>query len=156
MSVDVSAAEAGLDRLLYEVQQAMPDAAHNSAEEVQKNTRELLLALEHPFATKTPSPPGAPPAKISGDLAGSVLVTDDGDTSHVGPTTDYGRIQELGGFMKGHPMMHWQEPPGVWHHSAGHSLPERPYLKPGLEESLPEIERIYEDAVAKAIEEALG
>lgn len=155
MSVDVSAAEAGLDRLLYEVQQAMPEAAHDSAVEVQTTTRELLTALEHPFATKTPSPPGAPPAKISGALAGSVLVTDDGDTAHVGPTTDYGRIQELGGWMQGHPMMHWQED-GRWHHSAGHSLPDRPYLKPALEESLPEIERIYEDAVAKAIEEALG
>ena len=155
MSVDVSAAEAALDRLLYEVQQAMPEAAHNSADEVKTNTQELLLALDHPFATKTPSPPGAPPAAISGDLAASVIVTDDGDTAHVGPTTDYGRIQELGGFMKGHPMMRWVED-GVRYRSAGHDLPDRPYLKPGLERSLPDIERIYEDAVAKAIEEALG
>ena len=154
MGVDVAATEAALDALVARVQDAARGAAHDSAEEVQKTTQGLLTALEHPFSTKTPSPPGSPPAKISGDLAGSVLVTDEGDSSFVGPTTDYGRIQELGGYMQGHPMMHWQEPPGVWHHSAGHDLPERPYLKPALEESLPEIERIYEDAVARAIEES--
>lgn len=153
MGVDIAATEAALDELLAHVKDAVSHAAHDSADEVKKTTQELLTALEHPFATKTPSPPGAPPAMISGDLAGSVLVTDAGDTAFVGPTTDYGRIQELGGFMQGHPMMHWMEPPGVWHHSAGHDLPERPYLKPALLESLPEIERIWEDAVARAIEE---
>lgn len=153
MSVDVGAAEAALDELLARVQAAMPGAAHDSAEVVQGITQLELGALWHPPHTKTPSPPGAPPAAISGELAASVLVTDDGDSAFVGPTTEYGRIQELGGYMEGHPMMHWQEPPGVWHHSRGHSLPDRPYLKPALEASLPDIERIYEDAVARAIEE---
>lgn len=153
MAVDVAAAEAALDELVKLVQEAAFNATLDSAQEVKDQTQ-LLLSFEwHAPFTKTPSPPGSPPASISGELAASVLVTDDGESAFVGPTTDYGRIQELGGFMQGHPMMHWQEPPGVWHHSRGHSLPERPYLKPALEESLPKIEDIFTNAVAKAIEE---
>ena len=153
MGVDVGAAEAALDDLLRLCQEAAYNAALDSADDVRERTQALLLSREHPPFTKTPSPPGTPPAAISGALAASVIVTDDGESAFVGPTTDYGRIQELGGEMHGHPMMHWQEPPGVWHHSRGHSLPDRPYLKPALESALPRIEEIFVDAIARAIEE---
>jgi phage gpG-like protein len=155
VGADISAAEAALDDLLRLCQEAAYNASVKSAQEVRDQTQLLLAHKWHAPFTKTPSAPGTPPASISGQLAASVLVTDDGESAFVGPTTDYGRIQELGGEMKGSPMR-WQEPPGHWHYSYGHSLPSRPYLKPGLDESLPEIEDIFIEHVAAAIEEALG
>ena len=98
----------------------------------------VLLARSHAFSTQTPSQPETPPAAISGALAGSMLndaaieIAPETWRSRSGPTTRYGRIQELGGWMPGHPMMHWQQPPGIWHHSTGHALPPRPYLQPAL------------------------
>lgn len=153
MSADVAATQAALDDLLALVKDAIPAAAHDSAEEVQTRTQLELGALWHAPHTKTPSPPGAPPAAISGELAASVIVTDAGDSAFVGPTTVYGRIQELGGGMTGHPMMHWQEPPGVWHHSAHHDLPDRPYLKPAADSAIADgsIEQIFIDHVAAAL-----
>ena len=156
VTVDDAAAQAALDRLISLVDEAAFSASKDSATEIQGRTRGLLLARRHPFSTQTPSPPGTPPAAISGELAASVIVSDDGETAEVGPTTDYGRIQELGGYMKGHPFMYWQEPPGVWHKSAGHRLPGRPSLKPAAESAIDDgsIERIFVDHVARALAEA--
>jgi phage gpG-like protein len=154
-TVDDSAAKAALDRLVVLVQEAAFNAAMKSAKEIQDRVQTVLLSRSHPAHTKTPSFPGTPPAAISGTLAASILVTDDGESAFVGPTTDYGRIQELGGYMKGHPEMHWQEGPGVWHHSKGHSLPDRPYLGPVADFMVisGDITRIFEDEVAQAIME---
>lgn len=150
--VDDSAWQAAMDRLKQLVEEATFSATLEAAGEVQTRTRALLLAQHHGFSTQTPSAPGSPPAAISGDLAGSILVTDDGDSAFVGPTTDYGREQELGGPMKGHPMR-WMQPPGVWHSSYEHPLPPRPYLKPATESAIADgsIERIYYDAWLRAI-----
>ena len=114
------------------------EAAANAMADVFKPAvQSVLLARRHAFATKTPSAPGEPPAAISGALAGSMMneaavpVGDDAFLAKSGPTTKYSRIQELGGFMKGHPLMHWHED-GVAHWSEGHDLPRRPYMKPTL------------------------
>jgi phage gpG-like protein len=154
-TVDDSAAKAALDELLVLVHGQLADAATEVATEIQDRTQTVLLSRSHPAHTKTPSFPGTPPAAISGALAASVVVTPDGLSAYVGPTTSYGRIQELGGGMTGHPMMHWQEPPGVWHHSAHHDLPDRPYLGPVADFMVlsGDVTRIYEDAVARAIED---
>jgi phage gpG-like protein len=156
VEVDDAAWSAALDRMIALCDEAAFNASMAAAHEIQGRTRALLTAQDHPAHTKTPSAPGSPPAAISGDLAGSVLVSDDGDSALVGPTTVYGRIQELGGEMFGHPMMHWQEPPGVWHHSAHHSLPDRPYLKPATESAVDDgtVHQIYYDHWLRAIEEA--
>ena len=157
IEIDVSAAEAALDRIIGFVKGETHVAVMDAADEVQHTTQELLLTRSHAPHTKTPSPPGTPPAAISGDLAASIRVTELGESDAlVGPTMDYGRIQERGGYMQGHPLMHWQEPPGVWHSSLGHDLPDRPYLKPAVDLALPDIEQIFYDAWLKAIQEALG
>lgn len=99
-----------------------------------------LGAVGHFLHTKTPSPPGSPPAWISRNLRNSMFITPaapigaDAWLARSGPTTRYSRIQELGGEMRAHSDrgMRWQEPPGVWHQSMEHSLPARPYMKPGL------------------------
>lgn len=66
-----------------------------------------LRRFTHPAGTPTPSPKGAPPARISGTLARSIRQEPMGGgrrigphtwQSEVGPTVVYGRIQELGGW----------------------------------------------------------
>lgn len=74
----------------------------------------------HPAGTPTPSPPGEPPARITGALRGSLKPTGPtptpmGFTARMGPTVAYGRIQELG---------------GVTGRNHATTLPPRPYMKP--------------------------
>jgi phage gpG-like protein len=82
-----------------------------------------LSLSSHPRGTKTPAPPGAPPALISGTLRRSVRRTRSyasglGEwTAHVAPTVVYARIQELGGRA------------GRDHRSY---LPPRPYVRPAI------------------------
>ena len=119
-------------------------AANAMADEFKPAVQSVLLSRRHPFATKTPSAPGEPPAAISGALAGSIMnepavpIGADAFLAKSGPTTRYSRIQELGGPMEGHPMMQWHED-GVRYRSRAHSLPPRPYMKPTLEAVAPEL-----------------
>jgi hypothetical protein len=134
------------------------EAANAMADVFRPAVQSVLLARRHGFATKTPSAPGEPPAAISGRLAASVVnegalpVGPAAFMAKSGPTTVYSRIQELGGWMQGHPEMHWMEPPGHWHYSRGHSLPPRPYMKPTLE--MLEGDGTLEDAAAAAFDAA--
>lgn len=89
-------------------------------------TSETLLTLRtfsHPQGEPTNSPPGSPPAWVSGALAGSVRPLPPMGSGPVwsvivGGTTVYARIQELGG--------------DAGRDLASH-LPPRPYLKPTAE-----------------------
>lgn len=134
-------------------------AANAMADEFRPEVQRVLLAQRHPFATKTPSAPETPPAAISGALAGSMMnepAVPIGDAEYLaksGPTTRYSRIQELGGWMEGHPLMHWRED-GVQHWSAGHSLPPRPYMKPVLESMVADGSLI--EAAVAAFEAVVG
>lgn len=107
-------------------------AGQGGAQAIQRVSREKLGRWHAPY-TKTPSGPGEPPASITGQLAASFIVVEDGDDWLVGPTTDYGREQELGGPMHGHAYMNffWE---GEWHHRELVELPARPTLLPATEE----------------------
>jgi len=136
------------------------EAAANAMADVFKPAvQEKLTARRHPFATKTPSAPGEPPAAISGALAGSMLNTPAIEVgvatweAKSGPTIRYARIQELGGVMTGHPLMHWRED-GVPHWSHQHALPPRPYMLPTAEELCDS--GVLGDAAAAAFEAVLG
>jgi phage gpG-like protein len=113
---------------LKALQARAPAAARTSAvamgllmsDEVKLNE---LRRYTHEAGTPTPSPPGEPPAMISGDLRGSVLPeppVSRGLVSSVtvGGTVICARIQELGGWA-----------------GRGHAsyLPARPYIKPAAE-----------------------
>jgi phage gpG-like protein len=97
------------------------DAAH-LAETAMKRK---LTTYSHPKGTPTTSPPGQPPALVTGQLRRSIRV--EGPTrvgpstyqARIGPTAVYGRIQELGGMA-----------------GRGHAsyLPPRPYVSPVLAE----------------------
>lgn len=117
-------------------------AASNMADDFAAEVKRRLTALSHPRSTRTPSPPGEPPAKISGKLAGSVRplgaslsrAAPSGDSAarSVAASTPYAASQERGSFpMRAHTSkgMRWQEPPGVWHRSMQHDLPQRSYME---------------------------
>jgi hypothetical protein len=145
-----------MDALVELCAEAGFQASMEGADEIRDVTQALLTSRTHAFQTKTPSADGTPPASISGALAGSVVVTgDEGELSaEVGPTTDYGREQELGGPMSGN--MYWKED-GVKHFSKHHSLAPRPYLKPATETVVDSgrLREIYVEHWTEAIE-ALG
>lgn len=135
----------------------------DAAQIVRSRTRNLLLAVSHAPYTRTPSPPGAPPAAISGTLAASVQASHDGDDAIVGPTATassyrgpYGRFLELGGeHVASSPAgMHWFED-GQWHRAFAIGKAPRPYLKPATDAAIADgsISRVYYDHWLRAQEE---
>lgn len=79
-----------------------------------------LSRYSHAPGTPTPSPAGAPPARVSGNLRGSLsptgpVPTAGGFLGRLGPTAPYSRIHEYGGVT------------GRDHATV---LPARPYMRP--------------------------
>lgn len=132
-------------------------AGHAAAEEVENEAIGLLMEFEHAPGTYTASPSGSPPGTISGGLAGSFVITDTSEGAMVGPTADQAREQELGGPMKGHPLMKWENVGGKWQRRLV-VLPPRPYLKPATENVVGsgEVTRIYYDALNRVILSVTG
>lgn len=100
-------------------------------------TKLTLSEFSHSADTPTPSPPGSPPAVVSGDLRRSVKPmppVGDGPiwSIIVGGTTVYARIQELGGTItaKNFPQL---GNPEVGFFGVSVTLPKRPYIKPTAE-----------------------
>lgn len=158
VTVDTAEWEAALDRMLEACRSAAKDASMAGAEAIQRETRGLLSLFPHPPGTHTYSAAGLPPGYITGELMESVIVTEDGDYAEVGPTTAYGREQELGGPMHGHPWMHWRDARGRSHFRRFVDLPHRPYLEPATGQVVDdgELTEIYYEHWAAAIEKALG
>lgn len=98
-------------------------AAKAMGDEGRKAVQAKLGHRSHAHGTPTPSPPGTPPARISGRLQGSIMAEIPRSigagvwVSHVGPHgVVYAAIQQRGG-RAGH------------HHAS--TLPPRPYLGTG-------------------------
>lgn len=111
---------AALDRMMLRVRTATRAGAKEATRTVQRRAFVELSRYSHPPGTPTPSPPGQPPARISGYLRGSLsptgpYPTGGGFGAKLGPTAVYSRIQELGG-QAGR------------NHSV--TLPPRPYMRP--------------------------
>jgi phage gpG-like protein len=89
--------------MVADAREETPKRINEVLRSVARQQRTLLTLGSHPPGTRTGSPPGSPPWRITGHLADSVTVrraTSTGlDTwaGYVGPTAIYGRIQELGG-----------------------------------------------------------
>jgi hypothetical protein len=123
VSVNVQGADqlsAALDRMAMRVRSATRAGAKEGIRLVQRRAFVQLSRYSHPPNTPTPSPPGEPPARISGHLRGGLSPTGPyptgaGFAGKLGPTAVYARIQELGGQT-----------------GRGHSvtLPPRPYMQP--------------------------
>jgi hypothetical protein len=164
VSVDDARWSAGLDRLVELFAEKGREATLDGAEEIRDVAIGKLTALSHDPDTWTPSAPGMPPASISTDLAASMtalMMTE--DQAWVGPTDSassfngpYGRIQELGGPMHGHPMMNFFRVNEGWFGKRFIDLPARPYLAPSTEDVVDSgrLTEIYIEHWTEAIEEA--
>lgn len=112
--------DAAMDRIALRVRTATRSAAKDGIRLVQRRVFVQLSRYSHLANTPTPSPPGQPPARITGHLRGSLsptgpYPTGGGFGGKLGPTAIYSRIQELGG-QAGR------------NHSV--TLPPRPYMRP--------------------------
>lgn len=112
---------------------------------VREVTRNELVRYTHPAGTKTNSPPGQPPAIITGTLRRSVKqepisggrrVSQFRWETTVGGTAVYARIQELGGWTGRHHATY---------------LPRRPYLSAALMRSRASIREAGVDAFKKEL-----
>jgi phage gpG-like protein len=108
-----------LDRIISAIDELTPMAVEEARDQTRRDVVRLLRLRMHPPGTPTPSPPGEPPARITGALLRSVnaepVVRTGAWTwsARVGTRIIYGRIQELGGMS------------GRGHRTY---LPPRPYL----------------------------
>ena len=114
------ALDAALQALTHKGKVAARALSQEVARETARRHRSLLAVRWHPPRMLTNSPPGQPPAMVTGRLRESVKVTPPVPSggwwiTRTGPTTKYGRIQELGGVCG-------------WQHRT--RLPPRPSLEP--------------------------
>lgn len=109
-----------LDRIIRAIEELTPDAVEEVRDQTRRDVVRLLRLKWHPRNTPTPSMPGEPPARISGDLLRSIKAFPVERTgaytwhASIKSFNDYSRIQELGGVS------------GRGHRA---HLPPRPYLK---------------------------
>jgi hypothetical protein len=132
-----------LDRLAARASAAAPAAVNAMGMAYQRVlVGSTLVRYTHPRGTKTPSPPGQPPALATGTLRRSVRLepaTGSGPVARasVAPHTVYARIQELGGHI--YPVraraLRWTED-GTVHFARHVYLPERPYMRPTRTETV--------------------
>jgi phage gpG-like protein len=114
--------------------------ARAAGRQLETDIKLILSRKQHPAGTRTPSAPGEPPARISGDLANSVEAVfyqvDAGvAVALISPDTVYAVIQEYGGTITaknfpqlGNPLRGWFGP--------SVRLPARPYMALALAEAL--------------------
>jgi phage gpG-like protein len=95
-------------------------------------------------------------------LAGSIIVevaesTQDGCVVNVGPTTIYGRIQELGGVIKPvfAQLLSWINEAGERVFAKSVTIPPRPYLRPAADEHKDEIKAAVAEQIRIGIERSL-
>lgn len=124
---------------------------------IERAAQANLARYTHPAGTPTPSPPGQPPALVSGALRRSLKTRRTGHGPNVyegavGSTIVYGPIQERGGTIlpKRGPFLWWRTADGM-RRARSVTLPPRPYLRPAVRDSIPQIRRIFADAWTRAI-----
>ena len=132
---------AAIDALEQRVISATRRATKDGLTLLQRRAHSRLSRYYHPPRTPTPSPPGEPPARISGHLRGSLtptgpVPTGSGFSGRLGPTAVYSRIQELGGRAGRN-------------HSV--TLPPRPYLAPTVRDARDALRRQYVEAWSRAM-----
>lgn len=142
-----------MERARHVTDGAMDDALATVERAAQAN----LTRYSHPAGTPTTSPPGQPPALVSGALRRSIKTrrTKHGPNVYaggVGPTIVYGPIQERGGTIlpKRGPFLWWRTGDGM-RRARSVTLPPRPFLRPAARDSIPRIRRIFADAWTRAI-----
>lgn len=132
-------------------------AVDDSLATIERAAQANLARYSHGPGERTGSPPGQPPALVSGALRRSIKSrrTAHGPTVYegaVGPTIVYAAIQERGGTIlpKRGPFLAWRTADG-WRRARSVTLPARPYMRPAVTDSIPRIRQIFIDAWTRAI-----
>lgn len=126
---------AALDHKFEQVERATWRGMREAQRIVERSYKKILRTYTHPPGTPTTSPPGEPPALVTGTLARSVHASRprhgrkpysvEGD---VGPTAAYARIQDLGGRT------------GAHHRTV---LPARPYARRATDRTRSDVRRLF-------------
>ena len=152
------------EKIKKAVSPAAENGANRMAARYQDTVKRELDTYPHPPHTRTPSPAGSFPGKISGDLRDSVTKTPAVDTgaatwvAYVGPHTIYAHIQEYGGPMFAHgEYMSWITD-GVRYYMKEVWVPERPYMRPAAFRlsKTGELSRVARDGIAVVLYAAEG
>lgn len=123
-----------LRRKLLATEHANERAAKDAAKVLERAAKRLLRRYTHEEGTPTPSPPGEPPALVTGNLRRSYRTRRKVSPSRyvamteVGPTAAYSRIQELG---------------GVTGRGYRTRLPARPYHRPATGAVRRDVRRVF-------------
>jgi phage gpG-like protein len=132
---------AALDGIVAKQRAATRQTTAKLLHMIEREAKANLATGTHRKGEPTTSPPGEPPDLVTGNLRRSVNVEGpepEGPTGwkgQVGPTAEYGRIQELGGITGAHNSV----------------LPARPYMAPAWETVRPLIPVEFRAAWAAAL-----
>lgn len=143
----VPAWNAAIDARLAAVDRATPRAMTEGLRIVERSVKKILRTYTHPEGTPTTSPPGQPPALVTGTLMRSIKVRGPypGKRRYtyrgtVGPTAVYSRIQELGGRVRVRGRGHV----GPQTERSYARLPARPYVKPATDRVRRDVRRVFQ------------
>lgn len=144
MGLEVADTIAALDKMIARLPGGALDAARRMGD-IGRGFIQMNLSRTFHAEGGPGSPPGTPPAYVSGELQRSVRQTEESGPGAVAwvdiaPTTVYARIQELGGIS------------GAGHRT--HLLP-RPYVRPALDQGRAGFEQAAKEAFWRALEGAL-
>lgn len=137
--MDVSELPAYLEGIAARVPGASLPAAIHMANTYQEAVQRNLSLTAHPRYTFTPSPPGAFPSKMTGNLRRHIVMSGYGGGGPVAfasitADTIYAAVQEYGHVMRAHsfrrPMTWFNE--GRWWSRYEVRVPPRPYMRPTI------------------------
>jgi phage gpG-like protein len=135
--MDPSALPGYLEGFKARVPSAALPVAIEMARTYQSAVQRNLALLAHAPFTFTPSPPGAFPARMTGNLRRHIVFSGAGGASSIGwasisADTIYAAVQEYGHTMHAHswrkPMSWYNE--GQWWSKYEVKVPARPYMRP--------------------------
>lgn len=130
-------------RKQYAVDRSTHRAMRDGLRMVERSYKKILRTYTHPEGTPTTSPPGEPPALVTGTLMRSVKTRGPkpGKRPHVtvgtvGPTAEYARIQDRGGRT------------GRGYRTR---LPARPYAQRATDRTRRDVRRVFEVRWSEAL-----
>lgn len=105
------------------------------------------------FSTFSSKQTGTLANSISNDVESS---TDKSAVVSIGPTVEYGRIQEFGGTILPvkAKMLHWVNDAGEDVFANVVHLPARPYMRPAVDQHVEDVVKAVEAQIAATVEEA--
>lgn len=138
--------ELAIERKFTQVERSTPRAMKQGLRVVERSYKKILRTYTHPEGTPTTSPPGEPPALVTGTLMRSVKTRGPFPgkrryqyVGRVGPTAVYARIQDLGGDVRK------ARRPGARRRPAGLiHIPARPYAQRATDRVRRDVRRLFQ------------